>query len=97
MLEGSGSASGAGKGPGLTPAQSRMARAALQWSLEQAAAAAGVSRRTVLRFENEHRDIQAELIAALRGAYQAAGVRFIDEGGDAGGVVPPPLRVAPPK
>ena len=81
----------------LTPAQSRMARAALQWSLEQAAAAAGVSRRTVLRFENEHRDIKAALIAGLRQAYEGAGVRFIEEGGDRGGVVPPSLQVPPPK
>lgn len=69
-----------------------MARAALQWSLEQAAVAAGVSRRTILRFENEHRDVQAELIAELRRAYEAAGVGIIDRGADAGGVVPPVLR-----
>jgi transcriptional regulator with XRE-family HTH domain len=77
------------------PAQSRMARAALQWSLEDAAAAAGVSRRTVLRFENEHRDIQSELIAELRRAFEAAGVRFLTEGADTGGVVPPQFRVQP--
>lgn len=70
-----------------------MARAALQWSLEDAAAAAGVSRRTVLRFENEHRDISAELIAAIRRAYEEAGVRFLDAGADAGGVVPPRFKV----
>jgi transcriptional regulator with XRE-family HTH domain len=84
------------KGPVLTPAQSRMAPAALQWSLEQAGAAAGVSRRTVLRFENGHRDIKPELIAALRRAYEAVGARFLDTGLDAGAVVPPPLRVPPP-
>jgi transcriptional regulator with XRE-family HTH domain len=65
-----------------------MARAALQWSLEDAAAAAGVSRRTVLRFERDHRDVKAELIEALRRAYETAGVRFLDVGPDAGGVVP---------
>jgi len=73
-----------------------MARAALQWSREQAGAAAGVSRRTVLRFENDHRDIQPELVAAIRRAFEAAEVRFIDVGTDAGGVVPPPLRALPP-
>lgn len=82
--------------PALSPAQSRMARAALMWSLEEAGAAAGVSRRTVLRFENEHRDVQAELIAALRKAYEGAGVGFIDAGSDQGGVVPPKLRTASP-
>jgi hypothetical protein len=60
------------------------------------AAGGGVSRRTILRFENEHRDIQAELIADVRRAYEAAGVRFIGSGGDAGGVVPPALRGLPP-
>jgi transcriptional regulator with XRE-family HTH domain len=70
-----------------------MARAALEWSLEDAAAAAGVSRRTVLRFERYHRDVKPELIEAVRRAYEAAGVRFLDTGPDAGAVVPAPLRV----
>ena len=83
--------------PILTPAQSRMARAALQWSLEEAGAASGLSRRTILRFENEHRDVKRELIADLRVGYEAAGVRFLDAGTDAGGVVTPMLRVSPPK
>jgi transcriptional regulator with XRE-family HTH domain len=83
-------------GPALRPEQSRMARAALEWSLEDAAKAAGVSRRTVLRFERYHRDVRPELIAALRRAFEAAGVRFLDKGTDAGGVVPPPLRAPLP-
>ena len=74
-----------------------MARAALEWSLEDAAAAAGVSRRTVLRFERYHRDVKPELIEAVRRAYEAAGVRFLERGADAGAVVPPPLRVPPPR
>jgi transcriptional regulator with XRE-family HTH domain len=74
-----------------------MARAALEWSLEDAAAAAGVSRRTVLRFERYHRDVKPELIQALRRAYEETGVRFLDGGADEGGVVPPPLRVPPPR
>lgn len=75
--------------PALRLEQSRMARAALEWSLEDAAAAAGVSRRTVLRFERYHRDVKPELIEALRRAYEAAGVRFLDTGLNAGAVVPP--------
>ncbi|TMJ14765.1 MAG: helix-turn-helix transcriptional regulator [Alphaproteobacteria bacterium] len=74
-----------------------MARAALEWSLEDAAVAAGVSRRTVLRFERYHRDVKPELIAAVRRAYEAAGVRFLDQGADSGAVVPPPLRVPTPR
>lgn len=74
-----------------------MARAALEWSLEDAAAAAGVSRRTVLRFERYHRDVKPELIQALRQAYEETGVRFLAGGPDDGGVVPAPLRVASPR
>ncbi|MBV9929558.1 MAG: helix-turn-helix transcriptional regulator [Alphaproteobacteria bacterium] len=66
-----------------------MARAALQWSLHQAAAASGVSYRTIFRLENEERDIQPRKLAAIRDAFQSAGVRLISEGVDAGGVVPP--------
>ena len=73
-----------------------MARAALEWSLEDAAKAAGVSRRTVLRFERNHRDVKMELIGALRRSYETADVRFIDAGADEGGVVPPPLSMRPP-
>ena len=83
--------------PVLLPAQSRMARAGLEWSLEDTAAAAGVSRRTVLRFERNHRDVRPELIADLRRAYEAAGVRFVEDGPDAGSVTPPPLRALPPQ
>jgi transcriptional regulator with XRE-family HTH domain len=74
-----------------------MARAALEWSLEDAAKAARVSRRTVLRFERDHPDVKPELIEGLRRAYEAAGVRFLERGADVGGVVPPPLRVPPPQ
>ncbi|HEX8467666.1 MAG TPA: helix-turn-helix transcriptional regulator [Allosphingosinicella sp.] len=74
-----------------------MARAALEWSLEDAAAAAGVSRRTVLRFERYHRDVKPELIQALRRAYEDTGVRFLDGGPDDGGVIPPPLRIPSPR
>jgi transcriptional regulator with XRE-family HTH domain len=73
-----------------------MARAALEWSLEDAASAAGVSRRTVLRFERSHRDVRPELVEALRRAYEAAKVQFVEEGPHAGSVTPPPLRVPPP-
>jgi DNA-binding LacI/PurR family transcriptional regulator len=73
-----------------------MARAALEWSLEDAAAAAGVSRRTVLRFERYHRDVKPELVELVRRAYETSGVRFLDQGADAGGVVPPSLRMPTP-
>jgi transcriptional regulator with XRE-family HTH domain len=65
-----------------------MARAALNWSLEDAAEAAGVSRRTVLRFERDHRDIKPQLIQAIRNAFENAGVRFIEEAERFGLTVP---------
>lgn len=74
-----------------------MARAALQWSLDETAKAAGVSYRTIFRLENEQRDVQAVKVAAIRSAFESAGVRFLDSGEDAGGVVPAPLKVLPPR
>ncbi|HEX8238227.1 MAG TPA: helix-turn-helix domain-containing protein [Allosphingosinicella sp.] len=68
-----------------------MARAALQWSIETAAEAAGISSRTLLRFEKDQRDIKPELIRSLRRAYEAADVRFIEDGGRSG-VIGPRLR-----
>jgi transcriptional regulator with XRE-family HTH domain len=76
------------------PAQSRMARAALTWPIETAAEAAGVSSRTVLRFEKGQRDIKPELIRSLRQAYEAADVRFVEEDGRVG-VIGPRLRPLP--
>jgi len=73
-----------------------MARAALDWPIEAAARAAGISSRTLLRFENEQREIKPELIEAMRGVYEGAGVRFLESGPDAGAVVPPSLKVPPP-
>jgi transcriptional regulator with XRE-family HTH domain len=69
-----------------------MARAALQWSVNEAADAAGVSYRTIVRLENEQRDIKSDRVVAIRRAFEFAGVRFIDEGGNRGGVVPRPLN-----
>jgi hypothetical protein len=74
-----------------------MARAALDWPIEAAAHAAGISSRTLLRFENEQRDIRPELIEAMRRIYEEAGVRFLDGGPNAGAVVPPTTRAPAPR
>lgn len=68
-----------------------MARAALAWSLDDAAAASGLSRRTILRVE-QAKPVLIESMSTLRGAYEAAGVRFVDRGPDDGGVIPPALQ-----
>lgn len=70
-----------------------MARAALEWSLDDAAAASRVSRRTVLRLE-QGGSLQARNLEAIRRAFEAAGVRFLEARGDAGGVVAPQLDVS---
>lgn len=57
-----------------------MARAALAWSLDDAAAASGLSRRTILRVE-QAKPVLIESMTALRRAFEAAGVRFAEEGG----------------
>ncbi|MGA9580899.1 MAG: helix-turn-helix transcriptional regulator [Allosphingosinicella sp.] len=74
-----------------------MARAALQWSLDETAKAAGVSYRTIFRLENEQRDVQAQKVSAIRRAFEEAGVRFVEEGPDSGGVVPARLKTPPPR
>jgi DNA-binding XRE family transcriptional regulator len=75
----------------LHPLQCRMARAALGWSLDDLAKAAGVERKTILRFEQGTTDMRPSTRAAARGAMEAAGAVFIDDGEHAGGVVPPAL------
>ena len=66
-----------------------MARAALGWSLDELAAHCGVNRWTILRFEQRESVARPRNRQAIRGALETAGVRFIDEGEFAGGLVPP--------
>jgi hypothetical protein len=73
-----------------------MARVALQRCVNEAGRAAGVSYRTIVRLENEQRDMQGDKLSAIRRACESASVRFLDEGPDTGAVVPPPLKLLPP-
>lgn len=68
--------------------QCRMARTALDWSLQDLADASGVSRRTIARFEAGE-SVLPMRVQALRHAFEGKGVMFIDNGRLAGGVVPP--------
>ena len=68
--------------------QCRMARTALDWSLQDLADASGVSRRTIARFEAGESVLPAR-VQALRHAFEAKGVLFVDTGNLAGGVIPP--------
>ncbi|MBY0135563.1 XRE family transcriptional regulator [Paracoccus yeei] len=70
----------------VTPAQVRMARAALNWSLNDLAGAAGVHRNTISNFETGKFAGSDQALAAIRSALEDAGVIFIDENGEGAGV-----------
>lgn len=65
-----------------------MARAALDWTQHDLAKAAGVSWRTIVRFEAGE-SVLAPRVQKLREALGTQGVAFIDAGAMAGGVIPP--------
>lgn len=62
-----------------------MARAALGWSLDDLAEAAGVARRTVAKFEAGG-SVLPDNIKKMRDAFESKRVRFIDSGPFKGGV-----------
>ena len=70
----------------MTPAQSRAARALLDWGQEQLASAAEVSSVTVRNFENEKAAPQRATLSAMRRALETAGVIFVEENGEGPGV-----------
>jgi transcriptional regulator with XRE-family HTH domain len=64
----------------VKPAQVRMARAALNWSLQQLSAAAGVHRNTISNFETGRYAGEPATLEAIRTALEAAGVEFTNGG-----------------
>lgn len=70
----------------ITPAQCRMARAALELGVRELAALAGVSAMTVTRFENGHSQGYQETLRKLQTALENAGVIFVAENGEGPGV-----------
>jgi transcriptional regulator with XRE-family HTH domain len=69
----------------ITGLQIRMARAALKLGVRDVAKLAKVSPATVTRVESDGA-ANASTLAALRSAFEAAGVEFIDENGGGAGV-----------
>jgi transcriptional regulator with XRE-family HTH domain len=63
----------------MTPEQSKMARAALGWSLTRLATEAGIGRATVARFELGE-TVQSDSVDALRRAFVNAGMELIEAG-----------------
>lgn len=70
----------------MKPAQVRMARAALNWSLADLATAAGVHRNTISNFETGKFGGSEDALGAIQSALEAAGVEFIPENGGGAGV-----------
>ena len=66
---------------GISGLQCRMARAGLRWSLSEAAAQANIGAASVGRIEAEAVQSTPSTIAALRRAFEAAGVEFIEDYG----------------
>jgi transcriptional regulator with XRE-family HTH domain len=55
-----------------------MARAALEWDMKDLAEAAAISTNTVARFENGRNTPNPVTLKAMRQAFEAAGLMFID-------------------
>lgn len=70
----------------MQPEQMRAARAALNWSLDDLAAASGVHRNTLSNFETRKYDGEPEKLAAVKRTLESAGLIFIEENGQAAGV-----------
>lgn len=70
----------------ITPAQSRAARALLNWSQPELANASGTGLSTIRDFETGKRQPIANNLAAIRTALESAGVIFIASNGDGPGV-----------
>lgn len=63
----------------MTPEQSRAARAWVEMSQDELAAAAGVSNSTVRDFEAGRRKPIGATLAAMRAALEAKGIAFVDD------------------
>ena len=63
----------------ITASQSRMARAALGWSIRETATKAHVGINTLSRFEGGG-GVFLSTANTLRSAYQAGGIEFVNEG-----------------
>lgn len=60
--------------------QSRAARGLLKWSQRQLADQSEVALSTVADFENDKREPRADNLAAIRAAFEKAGVTFESDG-----------------
>ncbi|UFN49040.1 helix-turn-helix domain-containing protein [Roseomonas sp. OT10] len=68
----------------LTPEQCRAARALLDWTQDQLAERAAVSRSTVRSFEGGQHELQRATGTAIRRALEEAGVSFLEPDAEGG-------------
>lgn len=61
-----------------------MARAALEWDMKDLAGAADISTNTVARFEKGRNEPNPVTLKAIKAAFEAAGMLFIDADEKAG-------------
>jgi transcriptional regulator with XRE-family HTH domain len=73
------------QGSEITPAQCRMARAAVSLGVRDLATAAGVSTNTITRLERGE-TLHARTVARVRAALESAGVEFIAANGGGPGI-----------
>lgn len=64
----------------MTPVQLRMARAALQWSLDDLASRSGMSADEIANLEKEKVAGPREAVERVRSVLEDAGVEFLDDG-----------------
>jgi predicted transcriptional regulator len=69
----------------MTPAQCRMARAALEIGVKELAEKASVSTNTIVRLERGEA-LRPRTLAAIRAALESAGVIFVEGNGEGPGV-----------
>ena len=62
----------------ILPRQSKMARAALDWSVKDLAKTAGVGTTTISRFESGD-NVTVATLKKIRAAFEKAGVEFIPD------------------
>jgi transcriptional regulator with XRE-family HTH domain len=63
----------------MTPAQCRAARALLDWTQPQLAAAAGLGLSTVVDFERSRRAVSSDAVDAIRLALERADIVFMSD------------------
>src|SRR5579863_5542507 len=77
----------------ISPTQCRMARAALDWTVADLSAAAGIGATTIVRFERQLAAANKSTVAAIEHAFELAGVRFL-RGDEPGVTLVQPHRAA---